>query len=89
MSPKGGVGYYEFGLSKVLTSKELFRPQKGLLVINVFPYFLKEVVCCGFPSPTGVTYYEFGCCSGRLMHKVAMFPSPTGVTYYESIRKRL
>ena len=59
MSPKGGVGYYEFGLSKVLTSKELFRPQKGLLVINVFPYFLKEVVCCGFPSPTGGTYYEY------------------------------
>ena len=58
MCPLKGVGYYEFGLSKVLTSKELFRPQKGLLVINVFPYFLKEVVCCGFPSPTGVTYYE-------------------------------
>ena len=56
--PLKGGGYYEFGLSKVLTSKELFRPQKGLLVINVFPYFLKEVVCCGFPSPTGVTYYE-------------------------------
>ena len=34
------------------------RPLKGLLVINVFPYFLKEVVCCGFPSPTGATYYE-------------------------------
>ena len=85
MCPLKGVGYYEFGLSKVLTSKELFRPQKGLLVINVFPYFLKEVVCCGFPSPTGVTYYELSSEELGLAYSFnKRFPSPTGVTYYES-----
>ena len=44
--------------SKNIAEENRFRPQQGLLVINVFPYFLKEVVCCEFPSPTGVNHYE-------------------------------
>lgn len=31
---------------------------KGVTCYKCFPYFLKEVVCCGVPSPTGATYYE-------------------------------
>ena len=35
-----------------------------------------------FPSPTGVTYYEF-CDFERTLTTTYTFPSPTGVTYYE------
>ena len=34
-----------------------------------------------FPSPTGVTYYEFINPYKRVIAN--WFPSPTGVTYYE------
>ena len=36
-----------------------------------------------FPSPTGVTYYEYTLDYLNLIP--SLFPSPTGVTYYESL----
>ena len=37
-----------------------------------------------FPSPTGVTYYEFNLEIEIINGKITKeFPSPTGVTYYE------
>ena len=36
-----------------------------------------------FPSPTGVTYYEYECSLSDFGEAIAEFPSPTGVTYYE------
>ena len=35
-----------------------FRPQQGLLIMNSEDYSLKKMVLM-FPSPTGVTYYEW------------------------------
>ena len=37
-----------------------------------------------FPSPTGVTYYEFVKANANHNYCINEFPSPTGVTYYES-----
>ena len=36
-----------------------FRPQQGLPIMNPMLGFVKDIVdTFGFPSPTGVTYYE-------------------------------
>ena len=42
-----------------------------------------------FPSPTGVTYYEFNFDWILEATEENKFPSPTGVTYYESEQKMM
>ena len=62
---------------------DCFRPQQGLLIMNMFNYYYEYLDSIEwFPSPTGVTNYE------RLTNalnemRAELFPSPTGVTNYE------
>ena len=42
-----------------------------------------------FPSPTGVTYYEYDVAPYDNYVQYTKFPSPTGVTYYESFIERI
>ena len=57
-----------------------FRPQQGLPIMNQIG--ITTIVMKMFPSPTGVTYYEFMNLSEKKIFE-KLFPSPTGVTYYE------
>ena len=64
--------------------KNSFRPQQGLLIMNVGTLngYLDNYRM--FPSPTGVTYYEYSeAYADYESVRVFEFPSPTGVTYYE------
>ena len=71
--------------------KQSFRPQQGLLIMNGLDKdTINTFTMIGFPSPTGVTYYESS--NKKLINTLGLdvFPSPTGVTYYEfNLMKKL
>ena len=59
-----------------------FRPQQGLIIMNLSGTLREFATFDPFPSPTGVTNYE----SYEKMASIKgleEFPSPTGVTNYE------
>ena len=77
-----GVNYYESIKKSPKESFKSFRPQQGLIIMNlhIWRYVVDAMKC--FRPQQGLIIMN-GMDFSKQSHEFKLFPSPTGVNYYE------